>query len=147
MAVPEPTGGVLYLVGTPIGNLEDLSPRARRVLGAVDLVACEDTRRSGLLLHGLGLRNRLLSFHEHNRLARQPQLLPYRRRRGSGWGAHNPLAPAHRLPQAGKQPHLKPDPGPRRWGLATLRRIHGVLQQAVSLLARATMPPALPPAP
>lgn len=75
MAVPEPTGGVLYLVGTPIGNLEDLSPRARRVLGAVDLVACEDTRRSGLLLHGLGLRNRLLSFHEHNRLARQPQLL------------------------------------------------------------------------
>ena len=75
MAVPEPTGGVLYLVGTPIGNLEDLSPRARRVLGAVDLVACEDTRRSGLMLHGLGLRNRLLSFHEHNRLARQPQLL------------------------------------------------------------------------
>lgn len=75
MAVPEPTGGVLYLVGTPIGNLEDLSPRARRVLGAVDLVACEDTRRSGLLLHGLGLRNRLLSFHEHNRLVRQPQLL------------------------------------------------------------------------
>jgi len=75
MALPEPTGGVLYLVGTPIGNLEDLSPRARRVLGAVDLVACEDTRRSGLLLHGLGLRNRLVSFHEHNRLARQPQLL------------------------------------------------------------------------
>jgi len=75
MAVPEPTGGVLYLVGTPIGNLEDLSPRARRVLGAVDLVACEDTRRSGLLLHGLGLRNRLVSFHEHNRMARQPQLL------------------------------------------------------------------------
>ncbi len=75
MAVLEPTGGVLYLVGTPIGNLEDLSPRAKRVLGAVDLVACEDTRRSGLMLHGLGLRNRLVSFHEHNRMTRQPQLL------------------------------------------------------------------------
>ena len=76
----EPAAGVLYLVGTPIGNVGDLSPRARNVLGAVDRIACEDTRRSGLLLHNLGLRSReqgprLLSFHEHNQTSRIPELL------------------------------------------------------------------------
>ncbi|MFM7267442.1 MAG: 16S rRNA (cytidine(1402)-2'-O)-methyltransferase [Cyanobium sp.] len=73
----EPLAGTLYLVGTPIGNLGDLSPRARQVLAAVDRIACEDTRRSGLLLHHLGIRARrsLLSFHGHNEAARLPQLL------------------------------------------------------------------------
>jgi 16S rRNA (cytidine1402-2'-O)-methyltransferase len=76
----EPAAGVLYLVGTPIGNVGDLSPRARHVLAHVDRIACEDTRRSGLLLHNLGLRNReqgprLLSFHEHNQASRIPELL------------------------------------------------------------------------
>ena len=76
----EPAAGVLYLVGTPIGNVGDLSPRARHVLAHVDRIACEDTRRSGLLLHNLGLRSReqgprLLSFHEHNQAARIPELL------------------------------------------------------------------------
>jgi 16S rRNA (cytidine1402-2'-O)-methyltransferase len=71
----EPSAGVLYLVGTPIGNLDDLSPRARRVLAGASRVACEDTRRSGLLLHHLGLRVPLLSFHQHNQTARIPQLL------------------------------------------------------------------------
>ena len=72
----EPQPGTLYLVGTPIGNLDDLSPRARRVLAAVDTIACEDTRRSGLLLQKLGLRGaRLLSCHQHNQTARIPQLL------------------------------------------------------------------------
>ncbi len=77
---PEPAPGVLYLVGTPIGHLGDLSPRARQVLAGVDRIACEDTRRSGLLLHQLGLRGRdhgprLLSFHQHNQAARIPELL------------------------------------------------------------------------
>jgi 16S rRNA (cytidine1402-2'-O)-methyltransferase len=55
--------GTLYVVGTPIGNLEDLSPRAARVLGEVSLVAAEDTRRTlGLLTH-LGLRKRMVSVH------------------------------------------------------------------------------------
>ena len=76
----EPAPGVLYLVGTPIGNLGDLSPRARQVLAGVQRVACEDTRRSGLLLHQLGLRSReqgprLLSFHQHNQTSRIPELL------------------------------------------------------------------------
>jgi 16S rRNA (cytidine1402-2'-O)-methyltransferase len=78
---------VLYLVGTPIGNLGDLSPRARQVLAGVDRIACEDTRHSGLLLHQLGLRQResetegsrraarLVSFHQHNQSSRIPELL------------------------------------------------------------------------
>lgn len=71
----EPAAGVLYLVGTPIGNLGDLSPRARRVLEGVQRIACEDTRHSGLLLHQLGIRRPLLSFHQHNQSARIPELL------------------------------------------------------------------------
>jgi 16S rRNA (cytidine1402-2'-O)-methyltransferase len=76
----EPAAGVLYLVGTPIGNLGDLTPRARQVLAGVGLIACEDTRRSGLLLHQLGLRQgekvaRLVSFHQHNQNSRIPELL------------------------------------------------------------------------
>ena len=72
----EPSGGTLYVVGTPIGNLEDLSPRSRRVLEQADCIACEDTRHSGLLLNRLGIRGRrLLSFHAHNEAARMPQLL------------------------------------------------------------------------
>lgn len=71
----EPAAGVLYLVGTPIGNLGDLSPRARRVLEHVNRIACEDTRHSGLLLHQLGIRRPLLSFHQHNQNARIPELL------------------------------------------------------------------------
>jgi 16S rRNA (cytidine1402-2'-O)-methyltransferase len=71
----EPAAGTLYLVGTPIGNLEDLSPRARRVLAGVDRIACEDTRHSGLLLQRLGLRGRCLSYHQHNQSQRVPQLL------------------------------------------------------------------------
>ncbi len=72
----EPAAGVLYLVGTPIGNLDDLSPRARRVLAGVDRIACEDTRHSGLLLQRLGIGSRrLISFHAHNQHGRIPQLL------------------------------------------------------------------------
>ena len=71
----EPAAGVLYLVGTPIGNTGDLSPRARQVLGGADRIACEDTRRSGLLLHNLGIKSRLVSFHEHNQASRIPELL------------------------------------------------------------------------
>ena len=58
--------GTLYVVGTPIGNLEDLSPRAARVLRSVTLVAAEDTRITLRLLNHLGARPRLVSFNEHN---------------------------------------------------------------------------------
>ena len=71
----EPEGGVLYLVGTPIGHLGDLSPRARALLVAVDTIACEDTRHSGQLLTALGSTARRCSFHQHNTHGRIPQLL------------------------------------------------------------------------
>ncbi len=58
--------GTLFVVGTPIGNLDDLSSRARSVLGAVDLIACEDTRRTGRLLSSIGVDRPLIPYHDHN---------------------------------------------------------------------------------
>ncbi|HZP59455.1 MAG TPA: 16S rRNA (cytidine(1402)-2'-O)-methyltransferase [Opitutaceae bacterium] len=62
--VPQP--GTLYVVATPIGNLADLTERSRALIGAVDLVACEDTRTTGALLTRLGLHRELFAYHEHN---------------------------------------------------------------------------------
>lgn len=56
----------LYFVATPIGNLDDMSDRAKQVLGMVDVVLCEDTRKTGLLLKHYGIESRLQSFHAHN---------------------------------------------------------------------------------
>lgn len=67
--------GILYLVGTPIGNLEDLTYRAVRILKEVDFVAAEDTRVSGKLLHYLEISKPLVSYHEHNRKQRGPELV------------------------------------------------------------------------
>lgn len=67
--------GVLYVVATPIGNLDDISPRALQVLAAADLVAAEDTRHSGALLTHFGITSKLLSLHEHNEAERATLLL------------------------------------------------------------------------
>lgn len=67
--------GTLYVVATPIGNLEDITGRAVRVLGQVDLVACEDTRRTRALLTHLGISKPTLSYYAHNTLARGPEIL------------------------------------------------------------------------
>lgn len=67
--------GTLYLVATPIGNLEDISARALRVLGEAHLVAAEDTRQTRKLLNHYGIRTRLVSYHEHNKLSRVDQIL------------------------------------------------------------------------
>ena len=70
------SNATLYLVATPIGNLGDLSPRARDVLAAVDLIAAEDTRVSQKLLHACGLPKKpMLSYYEHNRRARGEEVL------------------------------------------------------------------------
>lgn len=65
----------LYVVSTPIGNLGDMTPRATAVLGSADIVACEDTRRTGLLLNLLGIEGRFVSYHDHNKLRRTPEIL------------------------------------------------------------------------
>jgi len=67
--------GTLWLVGTPIGNLADLPSRAREVLGDVDLVAAEDTRRTGRLLKGLGIHARMLSLYDANERERVDAIL------------------------------------------------------------------------
>jgi len=61
-----PLPGHLYVVATPIGNLADITERARALLGAVDFVACEDTRTTGAMLTRFGLRRELVAYHEHN---------------------------------------------------------------------------------
>ncbi len=71
----EPYPGTLYLVGTPIGNLGDLSPRAKCILKNVSLIACEDTRRSGQLLKKIESKVPLISYHKHNLKSRQSKLL------------------------------------------------------------------------
>ena len=66
--------GKLFIVGTPIGNLEDITLRALRTLGDADLVAAEDTRRTALLLSHFSIRKPLVSYHEFNEAKRCPEL-------------------------------------------------------------------------
>ncbi|HCW88564.1 MAG TPA: 16S rRNA (cytidine(1402)-2'-O)-methyltransferase, partial [Marinobacter sp.] len=72
---PADRAGTLFVVATPIGNLEDLSARARSVLGAVDRILAEDTRHSGRLLQHLGISKPMMSLHDHNERDRLEQVL------------------------------------------------------------------------
>lgn len=67
--------GKLYLVPTPIGNLEDITIRAKKVLQSADYIAAEDTRTSGILLEKIGVHNHMLSFHKYNSKQRAPELI------------------------------------------------------------------------
>ncbi len=69
--------GTLYIVGTPIGNLEDITFRAIRILQSVNLIAAEDTRHTAKLLHHFQITTPQISYHHHNRIARQTELLNY----------------------------------------------------------------------
>jgi 16S rRNA (cytidine1402-2'-O)-methyltransferase len=78
--MPDPARGCLYVVATPLGNLEDITLRALRVLGMVGLVACEDTRRTGALLRAHGLSARTTSYFEHNERWKGDRILAELRR-------------------------------------------------------------------
>ena len=68
-------GGCLYLVATPIGNLEDITVRALRILGEVHLIACEDTRQTAKLLRHYNIDKKTVSYHEHNEMTRAAELV------------------------------------------------------------------------
>ncbi|HBM79424.1 MAG TPA: 16S rRNA (cytidine(1402)-2'-O)-methyltransferase [Clostridiaceae bacterium] len=67
--------GKLFLCGTPIGNLEDITERAKRILSEVDLIAAEDTRQTLKLLNHFDIKKELVSYHEHNKIERGPKLI------------------------------------------------------------------------
>jgi 16S rRNA (cytidine1402-2'-O)-methyltransferase len=73
---PSPSAGpALYIIATPIGNLEDITLRAVRVLKEVDVIACEDTRQTQKLLNHYGITTRTISYHEHNEMTRSAELV------------------------------------------------------------------------
>lgn len=69
----------LFLISTPIGNLKDITPRAIEVLSSVDIITCEDTRKTGLLLKNLEVKNnpKLISYYEENEIGRIPQIISF----------------------------------------------------------------------
>ena len=111
--------GCLYLVATPIGNLEDITLRALRILKEVDVIACEDTRQTQKLLQHYGIQKRMVSYHEHNELTRAPELV-IEMEQGSKTAlvsdAGTPIIsdPGHRLVTLCLRHHLPvvPIPGP-----------------------------------
>ena len=71
----EPENGVLYIVGTPIGNLNDITPRAINILKKVSLIACEDTRQTKKIMNKYIISNNLMSFNKHNSLNKIPRMI------------------------------------------------------------------------
>ena len=71
----EPENGTLYIVGTPIGNLNDISQRALNILQNVSLVACEDTRQTKKIMNKFNISNKLISFNKHNSSIKIPKLV------------------------------------------------------------------------
>ena len=71
----EPENGILYMVGTPIGNLNDVSQRALNILKNVSLVACEDTRQTKKIMNKFNISNKLISFNKHNSLIKIPKIV------------------------------------------------------------------------
>ena len=73
----EPENGILYMVGTPIGNLNDVSQRALNILKNVSLVACEDTRQTKKIMNKFNISNQLISFNRHNSSIKTPKIVKY----------------------------------------------------------------------
>jgi len=73
----EPENGILYIVGTPIGNLNDISQRALNILNNVSIVACEDTRQTKKLMNKFNISNKLISFNKNNSSFKIPKIIKY----------------------------------------------------------------------
>jgi len=119
LRAPASPVGCLYLVGTPIGNLEDMTFRALRILKEVDQIACEDTRHTSKLLNHYQIEKPLVSYHEHNEMTRAPELvvaLEQGARIALVSDAGMPLVsdPGHRLVAMCLRHHIRvvPIPGP-----------------------------------
>src|ERR1700688_4367251 len=119
LGVPASAAGCLYLVGTPIGNLEDMTFRGLRILKEVDQIACEDTRHTSKLLNHYQIEKPLVSYHEHNEMTRAPELvvaLEQGARIALVSDAGMPLVsdPGHRLVAMCVRHHIQvvPIPGP-----------------------------------
>ena len=109
--------GILYVVATPLGNLEDLSRRAVQILGEVDLIACEDTRRTRKLMNHFAIHTPTTSYHEHNEAAKAPALiiqLQKGKRIALVSDAGTPLLsdPGHRLVHSCRENEIPVDPVP-----------------------------------
>ncbi len=116
---PKPGKGALFIVATPIGNLEDITLRSLRVLEEVDVIACEDTRVTLKLLNRYGLKKRLISYFQPKELARLPQIIQLLRQGKrvalvSDSGTPGISDPGYRLIQAAIEASIPviPIPGP-----------------------------------
>ncbi len=119
MAGSQLTRGVLFVVATPIGNLEDITLRALRVLSEADIIACEDTRVTIKLLNKYGLRKKLISYYQPKEASRVPRIINYLREGKkvalvSDSGTPGISDPGYRLLQAAIAENIKvvPVPGP-----------------------------------
>ena len=74
---PEPENSVLYIVGTPIGNLDDISIRAIKILDSVSLIACEDTRQTQKIINKFKISNKLISLNKHNSFKKIPTIVEH----------------------------------------------------------------------
>jgi 16S rRNA (cytidine1402-2'-O)-methyltransferase len=131
----DPAAGTLYVVATPIGNLQDITLRALAVLKAVDLVAAEDTRNTRQLLHHFGLAAPLISYHEYNETARTPDLL-HRLQKGasialvSNAGTPGVSDPGYRLVSAAAAAGLRVVPVPGATAAAAALSASGLATDA-----------------
>jgi 16S rRNA (cytidine1402-2'-O)-methyltransferase len=131
-AAGDASNAALYVVATPIGNLEDLGARAARILRSVDLIACEDTRTSGTLLREIGASARCVSFHAHNEAQMTARLLE-RLQRGerialiSDAGTPGISDPGARLLRAAVAAGLRVVPIPGPSAVTTLVSVAGLL--------------------
>src|SRR5690606_12738178 len=116
-ATPPAPAGTLHVVATPIGNLEDISARARRVLGEASIIAAEDTRHTQALLAHFGIATPMLALHDHNEEARSAELVA-RLQRGDSVvlvsDAGTPLVsdPGYRLVRAARAAGIVVSPVP-----------------------------------